>query len=142
MNLDIIFSIAASQIFKEAVLKLPRLGCFNIYTSKLPKNRGMMPNFWSLYNYQTEPVSAITIHKMNEKLDDGEILIQEEFHLNPNESLDTLIKRTKKMSAEVFLKAVDILENSPVNLIRNDQTKATYNTFPKKEVFSSFRKGL
>ena len=108
LNPDIIFSIAASQIFKKDVLKLPAIGCFNIHTSKLPKNRGMMPNFWSLYNYEEDHVSAITIHKMNEKLDDGDILLQAEFNLDPNESLDSLIKRTKKMSADTFLKAIII----------------------------------
>lgn len=139
LNLDIIFSIAASQIFKKDILELPKLGCFNIHTSKLPKNRGMMPNFWSLYKYYEEPTSAITIHKMNENLDDGEILIQTEFTLDPKESLDSLIKRTKKMSAEIFLKAIDILNNQSVSFIKNDPLRASYNSFPKKEDVLKFK---
>jgi methionyl-tRNA formyltransferase len=143
LNIDIIFSIAASQIFKKVVLELPKLGCYNIHTSKLPKNRGMMPNFWSLYNYDVDPVSAISIHKMNEELDDGEILIQKTFTLNPKESLDTLIRRTKKMSAEIFLEAIDIIERGNFELIKNDANLATYNTFPKREDVSKFKaKGL
>ncbi|MCL5027590.1 MAG: hypothetical protein M1480_01075 [Bacteroidetes bacterium] len=142
-EVDIIFSIAASQVFKKGILELPKLGCFNIHTSKLPKNRGMMPNFWSLYNYDKEPYSAITIHKMNENLDDGEILLQEEFKLDPIESLDTLIKKTKKISAEIFLKAIDMLGNKKIDLIKNDSTMATYNSFPNKEDVLRFKaKGL
>jgi len=142
-NIDVIFSIAASQIFKKDILGLPSKGCFNIHTSKLPKNRGMMPNFWSLYNYDNEPVSAITIHKMNEKLDDGEILLQREFNLNPKESLDSLIRKTKKMSAQLFLEAMKILDRNVQNFRKNDSTQASYHTFPTKEDVKKFKaKGL
>lgn len=143
MNIDVIFSIAASQIFKEGILKLPKLGCYNIHTSKLPKNRGMMPNFWSLYNYDSDPISAVTIHKMNEALDDGNILLQEEFNLDKNESLDSLIKRTKNLSVDVFFKAVEIINQGEPKLLKNDSSKASYNTFPTKEDVSRFKgKGL
>lgn len=143
LNIDIIFSIAASQIFREKILELPDKGCFNIHTSKLPKNRGMMPNFWSLFNYDLDPTSAITIHKMNNNLDDGEILIQHEFQLNPNESLDTLIRNTKKESVNVFFKAIDKLSSNEVKLLPNDSLRATYNTFPTKEDVRRFiKKGL
>lgn len=140
LNIDIIFSIAASQIFKKDILELPKIGCFNIHTSKLPQNRGMMPNFWSLYNYNEDPVSAITIHKMNDKLDDGDILIQLEFRLDPQESLDSLIRRTKKMSVNAFIEAIDILRRRKVNFIKNDREKATYNSFPTKEDVLTFKK--
>lgn len=143
LGVDIIFSVAASQIFKKEILELPRLGCFNIHTSKLPKNRGMMPNFWSLYNYDKDPVSAITIHKMNEKLDDGKILIQEAFRLNPEEPLERLIRRTKKISADVFLKAIDQLNTGSFSPIENDSSMSTYNTFPTREDVLKFEsKGL
>lgn len=143
LNIDVIISIAASQIFKKGILELPGLGCFNIHTARLPKNRGMMPNFWSLYNYDKEPVSAITIHKMNEALDDGQILVQQEFKLNPAESLDSLIRRTKQISADVFLKAVDLISSGHISLLKNDAANATYNSFPSKEDVKKFKeKGL
>ncbi|MBK7630773.1 MAG: formyl transferase [Ignavibacteriales bacterium] len=138
-NLDIIFSIAASQIFKDDVLNLPELGCFNIHTSRLPKNRGMMPNFWSLLNFENDPISAVTIHKMNKELDDGEILFQQHFDLDPKESLDSLIRRTKKLSVNVFLEAIKILKNGEVNFLVNDSRYATYNTFPTKDDVKRFR---
>lgn len=138
-NLDIIFSIAASQIFKENILNLPKIGCFNIHTSKLPKNRGMMPNFWSLYNYENDPVSAVTIHKMNKDLDDGEILLQKYFNLDPKESLDSLIKRTKKLSVDAFLEAIKKLKDVNITFSVNDSKYATYNTFPTKEDVKRFK---
>lgn len=139
LNLDIVFSVAASQIFKKDVLNIPKIGCFNIHTSKLPKNRGMMPNFWSLYNYESDPTSAVTIHKMNETLDDGEILLQKYFDLNPKESLDSLIRRTKKLSVVAFLEAMEILGKVKINFTVNDSKFATYNTFPTKEDVKRFK---
>jgi len=139
LNLDIIFSIAASQIFKKDVLAIPKIGCFNIHTSKLPKNRGMMPNFWSLYNFKSDSSSAVTIHKMNESLDDGEILFQKLFDLNPKETLDSLIRRTKKLSVIAFIEAIEILKKEKFNFIINDSKFATYNTFPTKEDVKKFK---
>jgi len=139
LNLDIIFSIAASQIFKKDVLNISKIGCFNIHTSKLPKNRGMMPNFWSLNNFDIDPVSAITIHKMNETLDDGEILLQKLFNLDPKETLDSLIRRTKKLSVIAFLEAIEILGKGNINYIVNDSKYASYNTFPTKDDVKRFK---
>ena len=139
LSLDIIFSIAASQIFKKDVLNIPKIGCFNIHTSKLPKNRGMMPNFWSLYNFESDSSSAVTIHKMNETLDDGEILLQKLFDLNPKETLDSLIRRTKKLSVIAFLEAIKILDSSKINFIFNNSKFATYNTFPTYEDVKRFK---
>lgn len=138
LNLDIIFSIAASQIFKDKLLCLPKLGCFNIHTSKLPKNRGMMPNFWSLLNYENDPISAVTVHKMNKELDDGEIVLQKYFDLDPKESLDSLLRRTKKLSVDAFLEAINLLSGKEITLLHNDSKFATYNTFPTKEDVKRF----
>jgi methionyl-tRNA formyltransferase len=139
LNLDIIFSIAASQIFKKDILNIPKIGCINIHTSKLPKNRGMMPNFWSLYNFELDTTSAVTIHKMNETLDDGEILLQRIFNLDPRETLDSLIRRTKELSVIAFLEAIEILRKDNIKYIVNDSKYATYNSFPTKHDVTSFK---
>jgi len=63
--------------------------------------------------------------------------------LNPEESLDTLIKRTKKMSAELLLKVVEMLVNGELTFLQNDSEQASYNTFPNKEDVKRFEaKGL
>jgi len=143
MNLDLIVSVAASQKFKREILKVPRYGCINVHVAKLPKNRGMMPNFWSLYNYDKERISAITVHKMNDELDDGPIILQEEFVLNEKESLHTLIKRTKVLSAHSVVKAILLYTNGEPKYIQNDTSLATYNSFPTKADVRSFKaKGL
>ena len=143
LKLDLLVSVAASQKFRTPLLRAPRLGCINLHTAKLPKNRGMMPNFWSLYHADTEPVSAVTVHRMNEELDDGPIVLQEEFRLDPQESLHELILRTKILGARAVVRALEMFQHGEPAYLPNDRSGATYNTFPTREDVRKFRaKGL
>ena len=143
LKLDLIVSVAASQKFRRELLSTPRYGCINVHNSMLPRNRGMLPNFWSLYRFDSDPVSGMTVHKMNETLDGGAIVLQEEFRLDPAESLEDLIVRTKKLNAHLILKALSLYKNGEPALLPNDGTQATYNSFPTREDVKRFRaKGL
>jgi methionyl-tRNA formyltransferase len=103
----------------------------------------MLPNFWSLYQYDADPVSAMTVHKMNETLDDGAIVLQEELHLDPAESLEDLIVRTKRLDAHLVLKALALYKTGEPALLPNDRAQGSYNRFPTREDVSRFRaKGL
>jgi len=140
---DLLVSVAASQKFKSGVLRAPRYGCINIHNALLPKNRGMLPNFWALYHHDTEPESGMTVHRMNEQLDDGPIILQERFRLNPVESLHRLIVRTKRMNAHLLLRALRLYTDAEPAGLPNDRDHATYNTFPTREDVHRYRaKGL
>jgi len=134
---DIIVSVAASQIFKKNILSLPRYGCINIHTAPLPRYRGMLPTFWVLLNREKE--TAVTVHYMTEKLDDGDIICQEPVAILPEDTLDSLIRRTKRIGAEVLLKALDDIEQGKVFRKPNDASKATYFSFPTREDARKFR---
>ncbi len=142
-SIDLVVSVAASQKFKPPLLAAPRYGCLNIHTASLPRNRGMMPNFWSLYHADREPLSAVTVHRMNEELDDGPIVLQEQFPLDTRESLDRLMRRTKVLGAHCLIRALALYEKGEPELLVNDRTRATYNSFPTKDDVRRFReKGL
>lgn len=141
LNPDAIVSVSAPQIFRKKLLELPRLGCWNVHGGRLPRYRGMMPAFWTLFNGEKE--GAITIHKMNSKLDDGEILYQYVYPIELGETLDHLIRRSKIKAAEVLLEALEILRQRDFQLVPNNTQKATYFTFPSaKDVKRFRRKGL
>ena len=143
LKLDLIQSVAASQKFGADLLKATRYGCMNIHNAKLPLNRGMLPNFWSLYNSDKEPVSGMTVHLMNEKLDDGPIVLQEEITPDRSESLHDLILRTKRLNAHLVLRALNMFVKGAPPLLPNDASRATYNTFPTREDVKKFKaKGL
>jgi methionyl-tRNA formyltransferase len=74
-RLDLLISIEYPQILKKSVLEIPRLGCVNLHPSALPKYKGRHPVTWALIN--GEPEIGITLHFMNEQIDEGEIILQD-----------------------------------------------------------------
>ncbi len=138
MNPDVVVSVSAPQIFRKRLLSTPRLGCWNLHGGKLPRYRGMMPSFWTLLSGERE--GAITVHKMNPRLDDGDILHQYVYPIQPGESLDHLIVRTKVLGARVLLDALDKLASGDFRLQPNDAAQATYFSFPTPKEVRAFRK--
>jgi len=136
-NLDLLVSVAAPNVFKERLLAVPRVGSINIHTAKLPQYRGMMPNFWVMYH--DEPRSAITIHTMDAEIDRGQTILQREFDLLPGESLDRLIKRTKRMGARFMVDALREIEAHGIRPIEVPSAESSYFSFPKKEHVEKFR---
>lgn len=137
-NLNVIISIAAPQVFKKSILELPRWGCLNIHHAKLPFYRGMLPNFWQMYH--GEKRAGITVHRMNSKIDEGGIILQREVPIGDNESLDTLIRRTKRIGARYIMEALELIRNNAVTYLPNSVEKGSYFTFPTKEDVLKFRR--
>jgi methionyl-tRNA formyltransferase len=134
---DIIVSVAASQIFKKDILALPRYGCINVHTAPLPRYRGMLPTFWVLLNGEKE--TAVTVHYMTERLDDGDIIRQEPVPILADDTLDSLIRRTKRFGAEALLQALEDIEQGKVVCKPNDASQATYFSFPTRKDAQRFR---
>ena len=136
-NVDLIISVAAPTIFREELIELPRLGCINIHHAPLPKYRGMMPNFWQLFN--GEKVVGVTIHKINPKIDEGEIILQKQVPIKTGESLDALIKRTKRLGARFMVEAIEMIRNGNVKYKENRPEEGSYFSFPTREDVRKFR---
>lgn len=138
LDLDLIISVAAPQIFKEALIKIPRHGCINIHNGKLPRYRGMLPNFWQIYN--GERSVGTTIHRINPGIDDGEILLQRETPLLPGESLDSIIRRTKTLGGRFMVDAINGIKNGSLTPLPNPADESTYFTFPSRHDVLEFRR--
>ena len=137
-DIDVVISVASSAIFKQALLEMPRWGCLNIHHAKLPKYRGMLPNFWQMFN--NEKYAGITVHRMNPKIDDGEIVAQREIEILPGESLDSLIKRSKKAGAALMLEVIDKIRDGSVSYLKNDSAESSYFTFPGAADVKEFKR--
>jgi len=137
LGLDLIISVAAPQIFREALLAVPKHGCINIHNAKLPKYRGMLPNFWQMYH--GEKAVGTTIHRINARLDDGDILLQRETPIEPGESLEALIRRTKRFGARLMIEAVQGIHEGRLQPLPNDVAEATYFSFPTSEQVREFK---
>lgn len=130
-NLDLVLSVNASQKFRTPILSLPRLGCINVHGALLPRYRGRLPSFWVLANGERE--TGTTVHFMNEDLDDGPILLQERVAIEPDDTQDSIIRKTKTLGAKLVVEALDRLDRGSVTTLPNDRAQATYFSFPTRE---------
>ncbi len=139
LDTDVFFSIACPQILKPKTLTIPRLGVYNIHTSLLPENRGMLPSFWTLYEDRGK--TGVTLHRMNEQLDAGPILLQKPIPARiSTTSLHRLIAMGKKAAAELLVRALDIMEAGEIELRPNNPEEASTNTFPQRKDVLEFRR--
>ena len=135
---DVIMSVAAPEIFKPALLGIPRLGCFNIHSGRLPTYRGMMPTFWQMLRGESDV--TITVHRMAEKLDAGDVVATQGFAIRKSDSLDRVIKGTKSEGARLFIKVLRDLRMRRVQSSPLDMKQASYFSFPKPDDVREFRK--
>src|SRR5580704_4474677 len=91
---DVIVSVACPYILRETLLSLPPRGCVNIHHAPLPRYKGMMPTFWQMFH--GERVVGVTVHFMAAKVDEGTALLQDELAIEQGETLDHLIRRSKR----------------------------------------------
>ena len=80
--------LAGTYILRESVFSVPRQGCINLHSGKVPNYRGAAPAFWELYNGETEV--GITIHRVVTALDAGDVVLQEALALDPAPAVDPL----------------------------------------------------
>ncbi|HEX9252685.1 MAG TPA: methionyl-tRNA formyltransferase, partial [Ignavibacteriaceae bacterium] len=103
LNPDL-FVIVAFRILPKEVFEIPKFGSFNLHGSYLPKYRGAAPIQWALINGDTE--TGLTTFKLAEKVDTGNIYLQEKVAINPDDNFETLHDRMSLLGADLVLKTV------------------------------------
>lgn len=101
---DLITVAAYGQILPKELLEIPRFGCINVHTSLLPKYRGAGPIQWAILN--NEPETGVTIMKMDEGLDTGDILSQERTPITAQDTAQTLHDRLARMGADLLVRTI------------------------------------
>jgi methionyl-tRNA formyltransferase len=105
---DLVIVAAFGQILPGEIISGPREGCINIHPSLLPKYRGAAPINWALI--RGEEKTGVTIMRMDEGVDSGDILLQEETPIGEEETFGTLHDRLANMGAGLLLKAIAQVE--------------------------------
>ena len=101
---DLIAVAAYGQILPVSILGLPRYGCFNVHTSLLPRYRGAAPIQWAILNGDAE--TGVTIMKMDEGLDTGDIITQATTPIHLEDNAETLHDRLARMGAELLVQTI------------------------------------
>lgn len=138
MRPDLILSVAGPEIFSAELLAIPRLGCVNVHTGRLPDYRGMLPSFWQLLRGERE--ATITVHRMVEALDAGEALATAGFALRPRDSLDRVIRGTKRAGARLCIETLARMREGRLEGHPLDMSRARYFRFPQPDDVRAFRR--
>jgi methionyl-tRNA formyltransferase len=109
---EIIVVVAYGKILPAQILKLPSYSCINVHASLLPKYRGAAPIQWAIIN--GEKKTGITTMLMDEGLDTGDILLQEETEISDDDNTETLSKRLAGIGALVLMKTIQGLKNGSI----------------------------
>jgi methionyl-tRNA formyltransferase len=128
---DLIVVAAFGQILPKEVLNFPPLGCINVHPSLLPKYRGAAPLNWTLIHGETR--TGVTIMYMDEGLDTGDILLQEETPIDPEETFGHLHDRLSTLGADLLLQAIGLLEVDEAPRRPQGNSLSCYAPMLKKE---------
>jgi len=129
-GIDAILSVSAPEIFGPSLLQAPMWGCLNVHTAKLPKYRGMLPTFWALYHGDDE--IGVTIHTMEEEIDQGQIAKQSTFPVSPSDTLDDVIQRGKREGGKLAAQTLNTLADGELQL-HPMEGEESYFSFPSVE---------
>lgn len=109
MNLDLALVIGWYYLIPKSLLNIPRYGFWGLHASLLPKYGGGAPLVWAIINGEKE--TGVTLFKMNEKVDAGDIIKQRKIRICYNDTIKTLLKKVEKISKEIILEAFKNIEN-------------------------------
>ena len=129
---DLIVVVAYGKILPKEILDLPKYGCINGHASILPKLRGASPIQWAIVS--GEKKTGVTVMKMDEGMDTGNILSVRETDILPSDTAETLFDRLSGFTAELICKTISDIENGEVLPIKQDEDLATYAPIIKKEM--------
>jgi len=117
--------VVAFRMLPESVWNMPPLGTINLHGSLLPQYRGAAPINWAVINGEKE--TGVTTFKLKHEIDTGNILMQESFPIDENESAGDVHDKMKEIGARVLVETVkgiadSTLAESPQSTVDSPQS--------------------
>ena len=130
-NADFFIVVAYGKILSKRTLSIPKIMPMNIHGSLLPILRGASPvEHALLYGFNK---TGTTLQKMDYKLDEGDVILQDEFDIDKSWQFNELYEKIKKSGVYILKEFFDNADKYIHNLKKQDDSKATYCTKIKKE---------
>ncbi len=123
MDADLLVVVAYSQKIPERLLNYKK-GCINLHPSLLPKYRGADPIRGPILNGDEK--TGVSIMQMEERLDSGDILAQEEIEIEAKENAATLEPKLALLGAKMLVDVLDKIENNEIVKIKQNEEESTY----------------
>jgi methionyl-tRNA formyltransferase len=123
-NADAAVVVAYGLILPKAVLEAPRLGCFNVHASLLPRWRGAAPINRAVMAGDKE--SGVTIMQMDEGLDTGAMAMREPLAILPDMTAGQLHDALAELGARLMPVALAAAERGALSLTPQPEAGVTY----------------
>jgi len=127
---DLVVVTAYGRILPRSLLELAPMGCINVHGSLLPLHRGAAPIQWSVIKGDKEV--GVTVIRMDEGMDTGDILLQDSIQAAPDETAGTLFEKLAHLGSDTLLKAIKGLKEGTVAGTPQDHSQATKAPMLKK----------
>jgi methionyl-tRNA formyltransferase len=121
---DLLVTVAYGRIIPPAVLALPPRGCINLHPSLLPAYRGAAPIQRAIADGAS--TTGVTIMYQSEELDAGDIILQHQVAIQPEETAGELATRLAELGAGLLVEAVDLIGRGAAPRQPQDHARATY----------------
>jgi len=128
---DAIIVVGYGRIIPQWMIDLPPLGNINLHASLLPKYRGAAPIQWAIA--RGESVTGVTTMRIDAGLDTGDILLQKEVSVEPQDTAETLGPRLAAIGADLMVETLRGLQVGTINPRPQDHAQATLAPILNKE---------
>jgi methionyl-tRNA formyltransferase len=128
---DAIIVVGYGRIIPQWMIDLPFFGNLNLHASLLPKYRGAAPIQWAIA--RGESLTGVTTMKIDEGLDTGDILLQRELAIAPDDTAETLAPKLASIGADLMVETLRGLESGQILPTPQDNLKATLAPILTKE---------
>ena len=116
--------VAYGMILPQAVLDAPKLGCYNLHASLLPRWRGAAPINRAIMEGDAE--SGVMVMKMDVGLDTGDVAMAERLAIPDNMTAADLHDRLARLGADLMVRAMAALERGGLQLRKQSEDGVTY----------------
>jgi methionyl-tRNA formyltransferase len=131
--------VAYGMILPQAILDAPKLGCFNLHASLLPRWRGAAPINRAIMAGDTE--TGVTVMKMNAGLDTGDVAMAERMAITDAMTAADLHDAMAPLGGELMVRAMGALERGKLQLTPQSDEGVTYaNKIEKAEARIDWRR--
>jgi len=126
---DIILVSCYARLLPQVILSIAKSGCFNVHPSLLPAFRGPTPIFWQYQQGITH--FGITLHRLSEGFDTGNIVSQKSVKIEDGITQYNATELLAEVASDLILNLLEDVKNNRVTEIEQDNTKASYYSYPE-----------
>ncbi|MFC1807106.1 methionyl-tRNA formyltransferase [Candidatus Omnitrophota bacterium] len=125
-DIDLIICVRCSYILGEDILKIPKIGSFNLHNGLLPYYAGLNVGSWAIYHGEKE--AGVTLHYMTPEIDSGNIVYQAEFPIDENDTGLSVLQKCMTFGTPLIKKLIQTVSNdsSTIPSVPQDLNKGRY----------------